>query len=568
MTDLDPALFLEARAQRMTDAELHDAIEVGRGRGARPRASVRLPRLALAAGALTIAAAVVGTIALRGRHADPVNITLGGPTKSARVGEFDAVRVRLLHPLGARKVEVRLRDFRGRVLVAGFGASWCRPCRSSNAALVNLDRRNHDLRLAVVKIAVNDPKARQEVILEVPTLVLAGGYRARGLPETVVIGADGATVGRIVGLVDAGARRRLDGMVDRALAAAPPAALPAWVRTQLSALAAAPALGSVPGDPTFGIAYRYLATLGLRPGRPAEIPIDAETRDLVVTGQGRYVAVPLIGKTAILVRSIGGSEGMSVTVPAMSSARPVHPFVDRRGGVVEVIGLAIDGVRRVEYLGFGPGAPSCAAEVVSNAFHCTLGRTTQDRVAWNPEAPWSAVRVTLADRSASVYLKGELSGDYQLTPRRPALPAWVATAMPIAAAAPTSDPRGIAWPNVPAGRVLIRRADTIVAITGAARGLAGWVFDAREGRLLPGPLERVGATRPVSAFRLPSAHPVVAGIASEHVARVEARAADGSLICDAATETNAFACERGGNRSPLAALVAVMDDGRRITTAP
>ncbi len=119
---------------------------------------------------------------------------------------------------------LRLADLRGRAVVVSFFAPWCAPCKLEAPWLVDLDRRHRDEGLTVVGVAVDSEAAAvarfaAEHRLAYPIVLgdaaVAEAYGGlRLLPETVVVGRDGAVVERSVGLgspaeLEAGVRRAL-----------------------------------------------------------------------------------------------------------------------------------------------------------------------------------------------------------------------------------------------------------------------------------------------------------------------------------------------------------------------
>jgi thiol-disulfide isomerase/thioredoxin len=61
---------------------------------------------------------------------------------------------------------VRLSDFKGKVVLIDFWASWCRPCQSSFPKLDALYRQRHRDGLEVLAINVDEERPRAEEFLE------------------------------------------------------------------------------------------------------------------------------------------------------------------------------------------------------------------------------------------------------------------------------------------------------------------------------------------------------------------------------------------------------------------
>jgi thiol-disulfide isomerase/thioredoxin len=103
----------------------------------------------------------------------------------------------------------QLADYRGKVLIIDFWASWCGPCIQGMPRLLDLSRAYHDLGVELVLINVEESEERVRSFLEkleiMPTVALdadgsvAKQYAARAIPQTVVIDRDGAIAKILVG---------------------------------------------------------------------------------------------------------------------------------------------------------------------------------------------------------------------------------------------------------------------------------------------------------------------------------------------------------------------------------
>jgi thiol-disulfide isomerase/thioredoxin len=107
-----------------------------------------------------------------------------------------------------------LAQWRGKVVVVNFWATWCAPCREEIPILVRLQAKYRDRGLQLVGIAIDQPdKVRPYATemgmnfpilignLEAIDLTKALGNRAGVLPFTVVLGRDGTIASREVGAV-------------------------------------------------------------------------------------------------------------------------------------------------------------------------------------------------------------------------------------------------------------------------------------------------------------------------------------------------------------------------------
>lgn len=112
-----------------------------------------------------------------------------------------------LRDLDARPVQ--LGEFRGRVVLLNFWATWCPPCREELPALEEVARSFADEGLTVLTVSVREPadtvrKFVQEMGLRLPVLLDADGdvgdrYGVLAIPTTVAVDRSGRIVGKIVG---------------------------------------------------------------------------------------------------------------------------------------------------------------------------------------------------------------------------------------------------------------------------------------------------------------------------------------------------------------------------------
>jgi thiol-disulfide isomerase/thioredoxin len=118
-----------------------------------------------------------------------------------------------LHDLGGGPV--RLADFRGRVVLINFWATWCPPCRDEMPAMQTLARELD--RQGLVVLAVNYQEGAEairqftgETRFTLPVLLDPDGavtrrYRVTVLPTSVLVDRRGALVGTVVGFRNWGA---------------------------------------------------------------------------------------------------------------------------------------------------------------------------------------------------------------------------------------------------------------------------------------------------------------------------------------------------------------------------
>jgi thiol-disulfide isomerase/thioredoxin len=117
--------------------------------------------------------------------------------------------------------EHRLGDWRGKVLVVNFWATWCAPCRKEMPMLDALQAEFGGDRFAVLTVATGrnalpaidrffaETGVQHLPVLLDPRSALARDAAVLGLPATLVIDAEGHEIGRMVGEADwAGASAR------------------------------------------------------------------------------------------------------------------------------------------------------------------------------------------------------------------------------------------------------------------------------------------------------------------------------------------------------------------------
>lgn len=109
--------------------------------------------------------------------------------------------------------EIKLSDYKGKVVVVNFWATWCGPCRVEVPDLVKLRGLYHDRGLEVIGISLDDEEDREEVVNFVKTFkvnypVVMGDLevlRAYGqidsIPVTFIIDRRGAVRYRHIGMI-------------------------------------------------------------------------------------------------------------------------------------------------------------------------------------------------------------------------------------------------------------------------------------------------------------------------------------------------------------------------------
>jgi peroxiredoxin len=106
----------------------------------------------------------------------------------------------------------RLEDYRGKVVLVNFWATWCEPCREEMPSMNKLRASLAARPFAVLAVNLAESEARirrfmEQVPLEFPVLLdrdsaVARAWRARVLPMSFLVGPDGRIRYTVVGEID------------------------------------------------------------------------------------------------------------------------------------------------------------------------------------------------------------------------------------------------------------------------------------------------------------------------------------------------------------------------------
>ena len=106
----------------------------------------------------------------------------------------------------------RLADYRGKVVLINFWATWCGPCRDEMPSIQELKVKLSGRPFVVLAVNLDEPESRirkflTQMKLDFPILldpdrVVARGWNARILPATFIVGPDGRVRYSLVGEVD------------------------------------------------------------------------------------------------------------------------------------------------------------------------------------------------------------------------------------------------------------------------------------------------------------------------------------------------------------------------------
>ncbi len=107
---------------------------------------------------------------------------------------------------------VALGDYRGRVVVLNFWATWCPPCIEEMPSLNRLQERYADQGLQVLAVSVDEDAESYEkflsqnkitfLTLRDPGRRVSLDYGTIKLPETYIVGRDGRLLNKIIGPAD------------------------------------------------------------------------------------------------------------------------------------------------------------------------------------------------------------------------------------------------------------------------------------------------------------------------------------------------------------------------------
>jgi peroxiredoxin len=140
----------------------------------------------------------LGAIVSAPRAAD-LSLWTGGPPPMLELKDLDG----RLH---------RLSDYRGRVVLINFWATWCAPCRDEMPSIQELKRKLSGRPFVVLAVNLDEPESRIRnfltqvkvdfTVLLDPDRQVAKAWQARVLPASFVIGPDGRIRYSLVGEIN------------------------------------------------------------------------------------------------------------------------------------------------------------------------------------------------------------------------------------------------------------------------------------------------------------------------------------------------------------------------------
>ena len=135
--------------------------------------------------------------------------------RNVQIDRFSAVFAMLLLILSGTVAseeaagQLQLSQYRGKVVVVDFWASWCVPCRRSFPWMNDMQAKYGDQGLLIIAVNVDrDRAAADEFLAEVPAEfrihydnegVIAEDFGVEAMPSSYVIGRDGNRIARHLG---------------------------------------------------------------------------------------------------------------------------------------------------------------------------------------------------------------------------------------------------------------------------------------------------------------------------------------------------------------------------------
>ena len=110
--------------------------------------------------------------------------------------------------------DVNLYDFKGKLLILNFWATWCAPCREEMPSLDDLQLNSNfsNLKIFPINIGQEDATKSESFFKELninnlniyfdATITLAKKFSLRGVPTTILFNKEGKEFARIIGSID------------------------------------------------------------------------------------------------------------------------------------------------------------------------------------------------------------------------------------------------------------------------------------------------------------------------------------------------------------------------------
>jgi peroxiredoxin len=137
---------------------------------------------------------------------DPATATTAAGCKSEGKANLDFTLKRM------DGADVRLSDYKGKVVLINFWATWCAPCRDEMPSIQALQRKLAGRPFAVLAVNLDEPESRIRNFLDQvkvdftvlldPERQVARAWEARILPASFVIGPEGRVRYSLVGEIN------------------------------------------------------------------------------------------------------------------------------------------------------------------------------------------------------------------------------------------------------------------------------------------------------------------------------------------------------------------------------
>ena len=114
----------------------------------------------------------------------------------------------------SKKEQINLNDFKGKLILLNFWATWCAPCKEEMPSLDLLDKKASLDNLKIFRINVGQEREEKAInffnhlkIKNLDTyfdspITLAKKFGLRGIPTTILLNKDGLEFARIVGSIN------------------------------------------------------------------------------------------------------------------------------------------------------------------------------------------------------------------------------------------------------------------------------------------------------------------------------------------------------------------------------
>ena len=114
----------------------------------------------------------------------------------------------------SKKEQINLKDFKGKLILLNFWATWCAPCKEEMPSLDLLDKKANLNNLKIFPINVgqeseekainffNDLKIKNLDTYFDSSITLAKKFGLRGIPTTILLNKDGLEFARIIGSIN------------------------------------------------------------------------------------------------------------------------------------------------------------------------------------------------------------------------------------------------------------------------------------------------------------------------------------------------------------------------------